>query len=267
MLLTVGDVRELGSPDSRLTFGAEPSGEGRRVLSVDRTPAFELSWWCGTCAFLFRRLAGSTTTLSLEAAQDRLTDGLDDVDDAVLDVFAELLPAGRYLPLLLAVRPEQVLPAGPGDYFAEEQVATWDVDSFWGLPSYPATPYYRTFSTRVDDGAHLYEFVVPMVPPSWNHPDVVAEHARRLAGSDRLTAVAVATLDVCEPAVLQGPDHHAHWCLTHFLLDGHHKLQAAAETGRPLRLLSLLALDAGLATDAQLARLPALRAADPVRRR
>lgn len=56
------------------------------------------------------------------------------------------------LPLLLSVRPRLVLPAGPGDYFASGQVATWGMSSFWGLPEYPATPYYRTYETPVDAG-------------------------------------------------------------------------------------------------------------------
>ncbi|MFE5480986.1 hypothetical protein [Streptomyces sp. NPDC056527] len=47
--------------------------------------------------------------------------------------------------------------------------------------------------------------------------------------------------------------------MTHFLRDGHHKLEAAATAGRPVRILSLLALGKSLAEPADCARLPALR--------
>lgn len=67
-----------------------------------------------------------------------------------------------------------------------------------------------------------------------------------MATSPRPTAVA--TLDVCAPAPANGQDWYAHWGLTHFLLDGHHKLAAAAAEGRAVRLLSLLAIDASLST-------------------
>jgi hypothetical protein len=77
-----------------------------------------------------------------------------------------------------------------------------------------------------------------MVPPTWSEPRRVAEH----------------------PTVDHGEDWYAHWGLTHFLLDGHHKLQAAAETGRPLRLLSLLSVEGSLATPDQVAAAPDLRA-------
>jgi hypothetical protein len=45
-----------------------------------------------------------------------------------------------------------------------------------------------------------------------------------------------------------------HWCLTHFLFDGHHKMEAATRSGMPVTLLSLLAVDDGLAGPEDLAR-------------
>ncbi|MCX2184137.1 hypothetical protein KV205_26930 [Streptomyces sp. SKN60] len=262
--------RRLGvpAPQARLRFEEEQrgagGGPGRRLLVVDGDPAFELSNWCGTCPFLFRRLETACQTLSLETARDRLTGtppGLDAlVADGVIDAFAALLPEGDYLPMLLQVEPRLTVPGRDGDYFSGEQVDTWGLDQFWGLPEYPHTPYYRTFETAVDAFAHLYEFVVPLVPPTWNERQRVAEYAELMGGGAVPTAVAVSTLDVCEPASGSAADHYRHWGLTHFLLDGHHKTEAAAVTGRPVRLLSLLALGAGLAATEDCAVLPTVRA-------
>jgi hypothetical protein len=270
MLLAVGAPRVTGNAtDPRLRFVEQTKPEagraGRRLLTVDDKPAFELSFWCGTCQFLFERQDGATTTFSPDSTNGSAS-GQDGLDDEAISQFAALLPEGRYQPLLLRIEPRLITPAKTGDYFAEEQVATWGLESFWGLPVHPRTPYYRTFETAVDAGAHLYEFVVPMVPPSWNEPDRVSAYATELTGGATPTAVAVSILDVCAPADEQGPDYYTHWALTHFLLDGHHKMQAAAETGLPLRLLSLLAVDAGLAEAAQVAQLPTLRVAAPQNR-
>jgi len=127
------------------------------------------------------------------------------------------------------------------------------------LPVYPHTPYYRTFETAVDSDAHLYEFVVPMVPPSWNERSRVREFEGLLAAGGKATAVGLSILDVCQPASDLGPDYHAHWALTHFLIDGHHKMEAAASTGSAIRLLTLLSVGDGLATADQVARVPELR--------
>ncbi len=114
-----------------------------RYLTVNGHSALELSCWCGTCGFVLERLEGANTTLSVAAPQDRFDEGLTSVDDDVVATASELLPEGRDAPLLLEITPTLVYPFGTGDYFSEEKVFTWGVDPFWGLPTYPRTPYYR----------------------------------------------------------------------------------------------------------------------------
>ena len=231
-----------------------------RYLFMSDEPAFELSLWCGTCPFLFERKGGANRTLSSEVEPLAvLEEGLSSIDERVVSQFASLLPEGDYLPLLLEVSPELVSPHDEQDYFTHEQVATWGVDSFWGLPENPRSYYYRTFETRVKADEHLYEFVVPMVPPRWNQRDRV-EHYRDLVGRGGTpTAVALSTLDVCQPATDdESTDYYAHWGLSHFLLDGHHKFEAAAEVGANVRLLALVSLAGSLAGPDDVARLPEL---------
>lgn len=260
-VLHVADATALGSEDSILKFGEGdkpgPAWHGRRYLMLANRPAFELSFWCGTCPFLFERMEGANQTLSIEALEGVLSEGLDEVADTVVKQFGKLLPRGNYLPLLLEMTPRLVTPRGPGDYFSEEQVRHQGIDSFWGLPEYTRTPYYRSADLQVDAKEQFFEFVVPMVPPTWNDRARLAEQRRRLESSSAPTAVAVSILEITQPAVSEAPDGHlTHWCLAHFLLDGHHKMQAAAESTRRLRLLTLLALDFGLAKEPDLRRVP-----------
>ena len=107
-----------------------------------------------------------------------------------------------------------------------------------GGPEDPGTAYYRTFETPIGPDAHLYEVVVPMVPPSWNNRGRVAQYAA--TGTRVATAVAYSLLDVLQPAMDEGEDYYQHSVLTHFLLDGHHKMEAAAQTQTPIRLLSFI---------------------------
>lgn len=264
-VLAVGRLIDLGVPDDEATvwFGETPKAEGawsgNRVLYLKQDPAFELSFWCGTCAFLFRRKEGANQTVSLEGFRTRLADGVSDVDRDIVRTFGELLGADSYVPLLLRVSPTLVQPMEEHDYFSHEQVETWGLTGFWGLPEYPSTPYYRTFQTAVNADAHLYEFITPMVPPSWNDAARVEEYIRRMRAGAEPTAVAVSTLDVCQSATDAPGDYYAHWGLTHFLLDGHHKVEAAARCGRPLTLLALVGSAASLCDEAQLKQLPDLR--------
>ena len=204
MLLKAGRPMTLGGDRPRVIFGEGPKAAGAwagsRVLLLDDEPAFELSYWCGTCQLLFERLEGADDTLSIDALQQRLVAGPEDVDRRIVERFGALLGKGKYLPLLLTIEPLLVLPAHPGDYFTEEQVATWGFNLFTGAPEHPGTSYYRTFQTKVAPSAHLYEFVVPMVPPERNDRARVDQYASLLEQSSKPTAVAVATLDICAPA-------------------------------------------------------------------
>ncbi|MFI6231029.1 hypothetical protein ACIBCR_27400 [Micromonospora echinospora] len=131
MLLAAGPVRSPGAASqSRLRFGESPedeqAGAGRRLLWLDERPAFELSFWCGTCPLLFERLEGATSTCSMEDVERHLVDGLSDFDERVPALFGSLLPRGRYLPMLLRIQPRLVRPrllrSGAGGDLGFEQL-------------------------------------------------------------------------------------------------------------------------------------------------
>ena len=101
-----------------------------------------------------------------------------------------------------------------------------------------------------------------MIPPNWLDADRVQEYKE---SASLPTAVAISVLDVKQPANFtedqkrQGYDH-AHWCLAHYLLDGHHKTFASSQVGHPLSLLSFLAIDKGISSPGQADRLEAILA-------
>ncbi len=209
-----------------------------RRLTLRGVPVFELGLWCGTCPAVFQRLS-EPESADLGVANEKLNTGLTAIDEEVLRAYGRALPKSHYTALLLDVTPRLVAPGDVSDYFSHEQVSTWGVDPAVGAPENPVTPYYRTFETPIGEQGHLYEFVVPMVPPAWNTSHRVAEYGDSL-GQTVPTAVAYSLLDVVQPAMDEGDDYYQHWVLTHFLLDGHHKVEAASSAGRPVRLLSLV---------------------------
>lgn len=265
MLVTEFARRRLGVPvgQARVRIGpADSDHRMRRRLLLSGAPAFDLPSWCGTCPIVFERQEGANETLSpITQLLGELEGRLNTLDERIVDLFAGVLAEGEYLPLLLTVHPTLVAPLDDSDYFAHEQVATWGIDPFWGLPNSPRTYYYRTFTTPVTPDEHLYEFVVPMVPPSWNERDRVQHYIDLLTGGGTPTAVALSILDVRTPAMnLDVADIYTHWGLSHFLLDGHHKFEAAARTGRAVQLLSFVSIDDSVAEPAAMKRLPELLA-------
>jgi hypothetical protein len=71
--------------------------------------------------------------------------------------------------------------------------------------------------------------------------------------------VALGLLDVRQRAVSNVPaEAMSHWGLAHFLIDGHHKLEAGAATGAKQQLLSLVSIDYSLSERGDIERLPQL---------
>jgi hypothetical protein len=242
-----------------------PPGSGRYpYLTVRGRPAFQISFWCGTCPILFQRHPGADGYLPPGQMRDRLAHGLDTLDPEVVTAFLSLLAAGDYLPMLLEIRPLLVHPGDDMDYFTREQLQTWDLtDDLDGKPNDPKTPYYRLDGGRprqIEPGHVLFEFLVPMTSTAALSPDTVSSYTTRVSETAP-TAVALSVLDTAAPD--DYPESAAtlraqHYALTHFLMDGHHKTAAAAATGQALRLLSLLSLSGGNTNPAWARAVPAL---------
>lgn len=238
----------LGSEQPRIGVAWEPMPS--RYLTIDGTPAFQIGYSCGTCGLVLRRQHSVPgETLSVHAVRDRLNAGLDDLDPQVIEAFSAQLPIGEYLVLLLEVAPRLVHPGTADDYFAVgtgEGAVCWRNEEFEYSIEPANTPYYRLGKRAFGSGDELFEFGVPMTNPTGLDHDTVGHYADD--DSVHPTAVALGLLDV------EGPWFRSieHWGLFHFLLDGHHKMLAAATADRPLRLLSFVAAAHSLATDEQL---------------
>ena len=92
MLLQAGAPRPLGDTrGSRLRFVEASKGEGawagRRLLLLDDQPAFELSFWCGTCPCVFQRLEGANSTFSPAEGDGSVSGKADGIDEQALTRF------------------------------------------------------------------------------------------------------------------------------------------------------------------------------------
>lgn len=248
-------VRALGSAGSVLGFARTGGGRAGwdRFLTLDGKPAYHVGNVCDTCEFFFQRLDGATHSISAEELGAALAVGTLRTDDAWLADVGALLPAGDYIPFYARTRLTLVQPGSAGDYFMEEQIATWGVEPFWQLPHDPRTEYYRGRVVPIAPASvgnrSIFEFVAPMFPHGWLDADRVAHYRSSAKSSEPPIALALSILDVKGPATWdEQPAVAEHWCLTHYLLDGHHKVYAAFTAAAEITLLSFLAVAESIAT-------------------
>ena len=133
------------------------------------------------------------------------------------------------------------------------------IDDFWGLPHHSKTEYYRDQSVPMGEGDQLFEFIIPMFPHTLLRQKEVDTYSKRIEDNDMPTALALSVLDVKQPSDWAGsPSIKRHYCLAHYLIDGHHKTYAASQQNKPLTLLSFLAIDESIASEHDIQRVTAL---------
>jgi hypothetical protein len=245
-----------------------------RFLTLNGERAFKIGGSCDTCAFFFERV--KSNRLSPEDVAARLRQGNDLLDNDLLSTVAALLPSGEYGAVATSVSPTATRPCAPDDYFTHESIDLFGMPSYEGVPNNPRIPYWRAGSLTLpaDAGARwtpggprprpiqpkrFFHFLAPMEPPHTYDAERVDLYRQMLAGGARPVAVGVSVLDVRAPAVIpwdkggdDGYEYGEHWCLATYVIDGHHKIEAAARDSRPVDLLSFLARDASIASDQDL---------------
>ena len=223
-------------------------------LLVGGERVFEFGAPCGTCGIVFRKVSASAHQVS-DSEAFRLLGTLDSVPPVnVLRRLARVLQPGAYHPAILEGTVALIEPGAPNDYFASDVVRL----SGLGDGRSPRTPYYRFGSDfeldRTGRATSPHKALVTAVIMPLHYPlplsrERVDYWLRQSDAGTPLTALAVAVIDNQQPAMDKADGSYPYeeqFLFTNCLLDGHHRVQAAAESGRAVRVLSLLALKSSL---------------------
>jgi hypothetical protein len=243
------DSFDVPEPGGRIGF-AEAIAPYARNITIDSLPVYVTGNTCGSCGFFFQRIGKDAGTLTADEISARLNRGLASVDGEIIETTLPLLPPGRYWPRQYVLSPTLTRLGEFNDYYTHERVASWGRrDEYWGgIIADPMTAYYRGRTLPIDAEALLFEFIAPL--QSFESLDVrrVDYYKSTMATGYRPTALALSDLSVQELVPYWDYDDRpedkpaitAHWCVTHYLIDGHHKMRAAADLGLPIRILSML---------------------------
>lgn len=188
----------------------------------------------------------------------------------VLRRLARVLEPGVYYPSIVTGTVQLIASGASNDYFVTDAVRLFGFEAFFyddTEPGGPGTSYYRLGVDRQLDrtgrigGSHkalVTAIAMPLQEPSYLNRERVEYWKRQHQAGLPLTEFAVAVLDKQAPATdPAGADttypYEEQYLLTLCPLDGHHRMQAAAELGVSVRILSLLARGWSFGTIAEIA--------------
>jgi hypothetical protein len=239
-------------------------------ITLNGKRVFQYGSPCGTCGIVFKKISSPLDRVSDPEAVD-LLGALDHVpSELALRRLARILSQGTYYLAIIEAPVRQVVPGAPDDYFANEVVHLFGLEApEYEKPQDPGTRYYRLGQDRELTVPHpattielrtkpeiaipyparitktlLTQIVMPFQDPATLNKDRVEFWKSKMRAGRPLTAFAVSVLDKQSPARRRGDEDYPYdgqLLLTHCLLDGHHRVQAAFESDAPVRILTLLA--------------------------
>ncbi|MCZ4497403.1 MAG: hypothetical protein JWM25_1988 [Thermoleophilia bacterium] len=243
---------KIPSSDTRITF--RPGGIGQdpflsRIL-FDGNPTYEFGNPCGTCGVTFDKVTDVDFRLDDELAASLLGTLNRLPADVDLLRLGRVLQSGKWDVGVFEGIPRLIEPGAEGDFFVEEVTPLHG--SGQNDQGRPRTSYYRfgmdtTIAKRFNfESAPVLRasLIAPMQNPAAADEGRVQHWLTQHEAGHQLTALAVGIVDFQGPAFWDAIDagcaYREHQVLTHYLLDGHHRVLAGARAGAPVRILSFI---------------------------
>jgi hypothetical protein len=211
-------------------------------LTIAGERVFEFGSPCGTCGIVFRKVGSLADRLSDTTAVQMLGNLGAIPPSDVLRRLARVLQPGVYCPSIVAGTVKLIAPGSSSDYFATDVARLFgrqDPDDMEQAGA--TTSYYRLGVDRHLDrtgrfhGPHkalVTAVVMPLHDPAHLNRERIEYWKRQHHAGMTLTAFAVAVLDNQAPAMNPADTTYPYeeqFLLTLCPLDGHHRMQAAAE--------------------------------------
>ena len=210
----------------------DESGHG---LFVGDKPLWEMvGGSCDTCGGWFSLVDEPFRPRTPAEINERLGAGIETVDPAIVESIVPLLPRGRYRVGLLRAVPFR---EGNGaDLWYRSRCVEREV--WHRLPPDPDDEDAPATGREYLERYHESEDILPHLPIESIDWDRVGRYRGTLLAGNRPTAMVLSLGEMRHPG---GSRTQAR--LSHFVIDGHHKLLAAAQIGKPLTLLSFFSHD------------------------
>ena len=162
----------------------------------------------------------------------RLGRGIEAVDRPLVESIVPLLPRGRYTVGLLRVAP--VRQGSDTDHWYRSRCV--ERETWHRLPPDPNDEGEPVTVREYLERYHESEVILPHLSTGSIDWDRVDRYRDAMWAGHRPTAMVISLGELRHPG-----DSRTVARLTHFVIDGHHKLFAASQTGKPLTLLSFFA--------------------------
>lgn len=238
------DIKQYHNENSNAIIGFDNQGgdgweKWHRYITINGQRIYEIGNICGTCEIYFKKLKELNPEIDESEISILLNNGIVNIEDSTLKKIMKLMPSGDYSCSLTRIKPTS---NSKNDYFSNEQRKTWGSENFSGPINNPNTNYYRGNDFQVKNKELFIELIIP-TQSSKIDEQRVEYYIEKLKKGGNITCLSLTVLDIKAPAMWEDeiePKYDTHWCLSNYLVDGHHKVEASRRSEIPITMLSLI---------------------------
>ena len=208
--------------DGVLSFKVQYGDSGySESLNLDHkgNTLYEIGYGCDTCNAHFKHIKPARLPIAPDRLGQLLEEGLHSLSKEIVETITFLLPKGTYIVGLLRLIPN-LMEQGERPWYME-----FETDNYW------------TGHERVYKNQSRFEAIFPLIDTKRLNRRRIRHYEERFKSGDQPTALVLSRLEVRN---IRG--EYTQWVLSHFLLDGHHKMLAASNSSDSLTVLSFLRL-------------------------
>ena len=187
-------------------------------LDIQGEPLYLISNLCGTCEAIFRRVSERNLPLTPRQFSDLLEAGMTTIPWLAIEMVTALLPRGNYTAELITAAPTLIT----------QRTSRPEVACEAG--------YYWLQNLQKTDQGIKYELFLPLVPIPALDQTRIDFYKSQIDAGGKPSALVLTLEDSRNP---RGNPYYQS-ARAHFLLDGHHKMMAATQLGKPITVLSFL---------------------------
>jgi len=212
--------------DSTSPIEYKRDGYRQRYLTINGEEIANTGIDCETCLFLVK--VSGAKKINPTFLSNKLNDGLTELTNEFVAKLSCIIPNGQYIVALLKVYPRLKRQADGSEY-------------------------YKIGSRLVGRGKKIEEYVVPFQPSESLDQTVIHEYMKKTEIKEAPTALCVSFLDIKFP--LFDINFDEIWLHSYYLLDGHHKILAAAKARKPITMITFISIDESFASKDQVMKL------------
>ena len=221
---------EISNSNSPISF-EEPISKGGsklfRELCINKQSIFSYGPNCETCEFIINKCNHFSSSITVNELRDILNHHVEELSGNIINQIQTILPNGTFGVIQRNVKPKI---SSNDDFNFSKDYTYYEINKI----NIAQMVNISKLENYTYQELNVNEYILPIQENIYFNENVIKQYEQMVLKQNTPCAIAISILEI------HGRDNWFTINLLHFILDGHHKIRAAANTNSSIKLLSFI---------------------------